>query len=92
MSLSGVGLYDYHRIDFQLHYFMKYSREDIENMLPYERDLLIAFFNDQKKKEDEKEREESSKWDSEMKSKMSSSTPRTPSMPPMPRMPSNPRY
>jgi hypothetical protein len=88
MSLSGMGLYDYTRIDFQLHYFLKYSHEDIENFLPYERDLLIAFFNDQKRKEADKDQEEADKMDREMRGKMNSNTYKPPSMPSMPRPPS----
>lgn len=87
MSLSGMGLYDYTRIDFQMHYFMKYSHEDIENMLPYERDLLIAFFNDQKRREADKDKEESDKMDSAMRSKMNSNAYKPPSMPSMPKPP-----
>lgn len=79
-----MSLFDYHRIDFQLHYHLQYSREDIESMLPYERDLLIAFYNDQKKREQSKEQEETNRLEQDMRNK-------TPTMPSMPKMPSMPR-
>jgi hypothetical protein len=46
----------YYELDFQMHYFMNYSRDEIENMYPYERDILLGLF--QRQKEHEKEEAE----------------------------------
>ena len=52
MSASGGSLESYYESDFKLHYHMKYSRDDIENMLPFERDLLIGLYVKQKEDEE----------------------------------------
>jgi len=52
MSASGPTLESYYETDFKLHYFMKYTRDDIENMYPFERDILIGLYVKQKEHED----------------------------------------
>lgn len=45
------GLAHYYRNIFSLMQFHKYSLADIENMIPYERDLYIGMLNDLVQKE-----------------------------------------
>jgi hypothetical protein len=42
---------DYYKTEFLLHYHMKYNRTEIEEMMPFERDVLIGLYNKQKEEE-----------------------------------------
>lgn len=42
MAMSHDTLYNFYKMNFALLQFHKYSLEDIENMIPFEREIYVA--------------------------------------------------
>ena len=59
MGLSHTSLKEYYNIIFSMAQHHKYSLSDLENLIPYERDLyidMLMMFLDEQKKEMESRR------------------------------------
>lgn len=52
--LSHEDLETYYRINFALMQYHKYSLSDIENMMPWEREIYLALLENHIREEDEK--------------------------------------
>ncbi len=52
--LSHEDLETYYRINFALIQYHKYSLTEIENMIPWEREIYLALLEDHIRKEEEK--------------------------------------
>ena len=56
--MSHVDLEAYYRINFALMQFHKYSLTEIENMMPWERDIYLALLRDHIENENLKRQQE----------------------------------
>ena len=54
--------------EFKMKYFLHYSKQEFEDLLPFEVDILIGLYNIQIKKEQEQQRKENSKMSASMPS------------------------
>jgi len=52
--MNGQSLVNYYQTNFQLMQHHNYSLYDLENMMPYERDVYVAFLTSFLKEEDAK--------------------------------------
>ena len=61
LNLCHVNLMNYYQINFQLMQHHKYSLTEIENMLPWERDVYLALLRNFIEEENKKAEEEMAK-------------------------------
>jgi hypothetical protein len=54
MTLGQESLLNYYKTNFALMHHHKYSLEDIENMIPFERDIYILLVSQQVQQENER--------------------------------------
>ena len=54
MSMSHISLESYFKLNFALMQHHKYSLTEIENMMPWERDIYVALLNQYIEEENEK--------------------------------------
>jgi len=60
MTLSHDSLYNYYKTNFGMMQYHKYSLTEIENMMPWEREIYIGLLMEHIKEENERiEREQS---------------------------------
>ena len=58
MSIAREDLESYYRINFALMQYHKYSLTELENMMPWERDIYIALLKDHVERENLKRQQE----------------------------------
>ena len=58
MSIAREDLESYYRINFALMQYHKYSLTELENMLPWERDIYLALLRDYIENENLKRQQE----------------------------------
>ena len=58
MSIAREGLESYYRINFALMQYHKYSLTELENMMPWERDIYTALLKDHIEKENLKRQQQ----------------------------------
>ena len=61
MTLAHDSLYNYYKTNFGMMQYHKYSLTEIENMMPWERDIYIGLLADWVEKENQRIERESSK-------------------------------
>ena len=54
MSMSHISLESYFKLNFALMQHHKYSLTEIENMMPWERDIYVSLLNQYIEEENEK--------------------------------------
>ena len=58
MSIAREDLESYYRINFALMQYHKYSLTELENMMPWERDIYVTLLKDYIEKENLKRQQE----------------------------------
>ena len=61
MTLAHDSLYNYYKTNFGMMQYHKYSLTEIENMMPWEREIYIGLLMEHIKEENERIERESSK-------------------------------
>ena len=61
MSLSHENLYNYNKSNFGMMQYHKYSLTEIENMMPWEREIYIGLLMEHIKEENQRIERENSK-------------------------------
>ena len=61
MTLAHDSLYNYYKTNFGMMQYHKYSLTEIENMMPWEREIYIGLLMEHIKEENEKRRREAMK-------------------------------
>lgn len=54
MSMSYLDLENYYRLNFSLMQYHKYSLSDIENLIPWEREIYVTMLNQHLEEEEAK--------------------------------------
>ena len=62
MTLSHDSLYNYYKTNFSLMQHHKYSLTELENMMPWEREIYIGLLAEHIKEENERIAKEESKY------------------------------
>ena len=57
-----MNLETYFRVNFALMQYHKYSLTEIENMMPWERDIYVGLLQQHLKEEEQKRKEQQSKY------------------------------
>ena len=58
--MSHIDLETYFRINFALMQYHKYSLTEIENMMPWERDVYVALLQQHLEEEEQKQKQQNS--------------------------------
>jgi len=56
LSLSHIDLMNYYKINFSLAQFHKWSIAEIENFMPFERELYVIMLNQHIEEEEQKQK------------------------------------
>ena len=62
MSMNHIDLESYYRINFALLQYHKYSLTEIENMMPWERDIYVALLQQHLEEEKLKQDQQNAKF------------------------------
>ena len=57
-----MDLESYFKLNFAMMQYHKYSLTEIENMMPFERDIYVALLQQHLEEEEQKQKEEEGKW------------------------------
>jgi len=60
--MAYMNLETYFRVNFALMQYHKYSLTEIENMMPWERDIYVGLLQQHLKEEEQKRKEQQSKY------------------------------